>query len=122
VLALGGEPDRRAVDPGRDRAVAPAPGLDVLDRARPLGRRHAGVVAQLYVDGHLAGEIDMPFATPVAFNPGGMCFGANPGSAVTPDYRAPFRFTGTLYGVTVDLPGDLIVDAPSEMRMHMARQ
>jgi arylsulfatase A-like enzyme len=78
--------------------------------------------AQLYVDDHLIGEIDMPFTTPVAFNPGGMCCGANPGSAVTSDYQAPFRFTGTLHSVTVDMSGDLIVDAPSEMRMHMARQ
>ncbi|KOG43283.1 arylsulfatase [Streptomyces resistomycificus] len=78
--------------------------------------------AQLYIDGRLVGETDMPFTTPVAFNPGGMACGANPGSAVTPDYRAPFRFTGTLHTVTVDLSGDLIVDAPSEMRMHMARQ
>jgi arylsulfatase len=78
--------------------------------------------AQLYVDERLIGEIDVPFTTPVAFNPGGMCCGANPGSAVTSDYRAPFRFTGTLHSVTVDMSGDLIVDAPSEMRMHMARQ
>ncbi|MET9460378.1 arylsulfatase [Streptomyces canus] len=78
--------------------------------------------AQLYVDDRLVGEIEMPFTTPVAFNPGGMCCGANPGSAVTSDYRAPFRFTGTLHSVTVDMSGDLIVDAPSEMRMHMARQ
>ena len=78
--------------------------------------------AQLYVDDRLVGEIEMPFTTPVAFNPGGMCCGANPGSAVTPDYVAPFRFTGTLHSVTVDMSGDLIVDAPSEMRMHMARQ
>ena len=78
--------------------------------------------AQLYIDERLVGEIEMPFTTPVAFNPGGMCCGANPGSAVTPDYVAPFRFTGTLHSVTVDMSGDLIVDAPSEMRMHMARQ
>ncbi|MFJ5830648.1 arylsulfatase [Streptomyces sp. NPDC093089] len=78
--------------------------------------------AQLYVDGRLVGEIEMPYTTPVAFNPGGMSCGANPGSAVTADYRAPFRFTGILHSVTVDMSGDLIVDAPSEMRMHMARQ
>ncbi|MFG2729458.1 arylsulfatase [Streptomyces canus] len=78
--------------------------------------------AQLYVDDRLVGEIEMPFTTPVAFNPGGMCCGANPGSAVTSGYQAPFRFTGTLHSVTVDMSGDLIVDAPSEMRMHMARQ
>ncbi|MGW2209301.1 arylsulfatase [Streptomyces sp. NPDC001781] len=77
---------------------------------------------QLYVDDRLVGQLDMPVTTPVAFNPGGVCCGANPGSAVTADYRAPFPFTGTLHSVTVDLSGDLIVDAPSEMRMHMARQ
>ncbi|MFC8951027.1 arylsulfatase [Streptomyces sp. NPDC057101] len=78
--------------------------------------------AQLYIDGRLVGESDMAVTTPITFNPGGMACGANPGSAVTPDYRAPFRFTGTLHSVTVDLSGDLIVDAESEMRMHMARQ
>ncbi|MEY9933828.1 arylsulfatase A-like enzyme [Catenulispora sp. GP43] len=78
--------------------------------------------AQLYIDSRLVGETDMPMTTPVAFNPGGMCCGANPGSAITFDYQAPFAFTGTLHSVTVDLSGDLIVDAPSEMRMHMARQ
>lgn len=78
--------------------------------------------AQLYVDGRLVGQSDMPVTTPIAFNPGGMACGTNPGSAITPDYQAPFRFTGTLHSVTVDLSGDLIVDAESEMRMHMARQ
>ncbi|MFI1279491.1 arylsulfatase [Streptomyces sp. NPDC020858] len=79
-------------------------------------------LAQLYIDGRLVGQSDMPVTTPITFNPGGMACGANPGSAVTPDYQAPFPFTGTLHSVTVDLSGDLIVDAESEMRMHMARQ
>jgi hypothetical protein len=48
--------------------------------------------------------------------------GANAGSPVTTDYQAPFRFTGTLHTVTVDLSGDLITDSDSEMRMAMARQ
>ncbi|MER6392764.1 arylsulfatase [Streptomyces sp. NPDC001523] len=78
--------------------------------------------AQLYIDGCLVGQSDMPVTTPITFNPGGMACGANPGSAVTPDYQAPFPFTGTLHSVTVDLSGDLIVDAESEMRMHMGRQ
>ncbi|MEU6984733.1 hypothetical protein ABZ946_15125 [Streptomyces sp. NPDC046324] len=78
--------------------------------------------AQLYIDGRLVGQGDMPVTTPITFNPGGMACGANPGSAVTPDYQAPFRFTGTLHSVTLDLSGDLILDAESEMRMHMARQ
>ena len=56
------------------------------------------------------------------FDPGGMSCGANPGSPVTPDYRSPFRFTGTLHSVTVDLSGDLIVDAESEVRAALSRQ
>jgi arylsulfatase A-like enzyme len=78
--------------------------------------------AQLYVDGQLMGQSDLPVTTPIAFNPGGLTCGANPGSPVTPDYRPPFRFTGTLHSVTVDLSGDLITDTNSEMRMAMSRQ
>ena len=32
-------------------------------------------------------ETDMPVTTPIAFNPGGLTCGANPGSPVTPDYQ-----------------------------------
>lgn len=78
--------------------------------------------AQLYVDGALVGQIVIPVTTPVTFNPGGMTCGANPGAPVTPDYRSPFKFTGTLHRVTVDLSGDLIIDAESEMRLAMTRQ
>ncbi len=40
----------------------------------------------------------------------------------TADYRSPFRFTGTLHSVTVDLSGDPSTDSASERRMAMARQ
>ncbi len=78
--------------------------------------------AQLYLDGQLIAQDEFPVTTPVAFNPGGLTCGANPGSAVTADYQAPFPFTGMLHTVTVDLSGDLITDTDSEMRMAMARQ
>jgi arylsulfatase len=78
--------------------------------------------AQLYVDGQLVAQSEFPVTTPLVFNPGGLTCGANPGSAITTDYQAPFRFTGTLHAVTVDLSGDLITDTDSEMRMAMARQ
>jgi hypothetical protein len=77
---------------------------------------------QLYVDGHLVGQAEIPVTTPVAFNPGGLTCGANPGLPVTPYYRSPFRFTGTLHSVTVDVSGDLITDTESEMRLAMSRQ
>ncbi|HYN95538.1 MAG TPA: hypothetical protein VES42_16955 [Pilimelia sp.] len=64
----------------------------------------------------------MPVTTPIVFNPGAMSCGANPRSPVTPAYQSPFRFTGTLHSVTVDVSGDLIVDTESEMRMALSRQ
>ena len=76
--------------------------------------------AQLYIDWHLVGQTDLPVTTPSPSLQVLSC-GANPGSAVTPDYQAPFRFTGTLYSVTVDLSGDLIVDSEAEIRMASSR-
>ncbi|EWT01713.1 arylsulfatase [Intrasporangium oryzae NRRL B-24470] len=77
---------------------------------------------QLYVDGTLVGALDVPYTTPFAFNPGTLTCGADPGSTVTPEYAAPFRFTGTLEKVIVDLSGELIVDKDAELRIAMARQ
>jgi arylsulfatase len=77
---------------------------------------------QLYVDGTLVAVEQAPVTTPFALNPGALTCGSNPGSPVTPDYPSPFRFTGTLRTVTVDVSGDLIRDSESELRMAMARQ
>jgi arylsulfatase len=77
---------------------------------------------QLYVDNELVGSRDVPWTTPFAFNPGALTCGADPGSTVTDAYAAPFRFTGTLHKVTVDLSGELIQDKESELRVAMARQ
>jgi len=77
---------------------------------------------QLYIDGTLVGQEDVPVTTPVAFNPGALTCGANPGSTITTDYAGAFPFTGTLHRVTVDLSGDLIKDDEAELRLHMARQ
>jgi arylsulfatase len=77
---------------------------------------------QLYVDGQLTAEAEAPMTTPFLLNPGALTCGANPGSPVTPDYPSPFRFTGTLRTVTVDVSGELITDSESEMRAAMARQ
>jgi arylsulfatase len=77
---------------------------------------------QLYVDSELVGSRDVPWTTPFAFNPGALTCGADPGSTVTDAYAAPFRFTGRLHKVTVDLSGELIQDKESELRVAMARQ
>ncbi|HEU4349278.1 MAG TPA: arylsulfatase [Actinoplanes sp.] len=77
---------------------------------------------QLYVDGTLVGNREVPYTTPIAFNPGALTCGADPGSTVTPAYQAPYEFTGTLHRVTVDVSGELIADTESELRVAMARQ
>jgi arylsulfatase len=53
---------------------------------------------------------------------GGMVCGADTGSPVWDKYKPPFRFTGTLYSVIVDLSGEMIKDAEAEMRIALARQ
>jgi len=77
---------------------------------------------QLYIDGKLVGAAEIPVTTPLIFNPGGLTCGANPGLPVTPEYSSPFKFTGKIYGVTVDVSGDLIKDDEAELRLVMARQ
>ncbi|HET8950551.1 MAG TPA: arylsulfatase, partial [Solirubrobacteraceae bacterium] len=77
---------------------------------------------QLYIDGELTGDREVPYTTPFLFNPGALTCGADPGSPVTTEYEGPFRFTGTIHTVTVDLSGDLISDPEAELKMHMARQ
>jgi len=77
---------------------------------------------QLYVDGALVANAEAPVTVPFALNPGALTCGANPGSPVTPDYSSPFKFTGTLHKVTIDVSGELIHDPEAELRAHMARQ
>jgi arylsulfatase A-like enzyme len=77
---------------------------------------------QLYIDGKLVGNAEAPTTTPFVINPGALAVGLNVGSPVTPEYTSPFRFTGTIDKVTVDVSGELIVDREAELRAHMARQ
>jgi len=78
---------------------------------------------QLYIDGVLVGQIEIPVSTPNMFGlTSALTCGADPSAPVTPDYEPPFEYTGTLYSVTVDVSGELIKDSEAEMRQIMARQ
>ena len=79
---------------------------------------------QLYFDGKLVGQVEMPVTTPLAFGLGanGVTCGTNRDSPVIPEYKPPFTFTGTIYSVTVDVSGELITDSEHEMRRIMRRQ
>jgi arylsulfatase A-like enzyme len=79
--------------------------------------------SQLYIDGKLVGQADVPVTTPLAFGlTSGVTCGSAHGAPVTPDYQPPFEFTGKIYNVTVDVSDQLIEDKEAEGRMVMARQ
>ncbi len=89
----------------------------------PAGKGASGR-AQLYFDGELVGQTDFPFTTPLTFGVAGGALecGMDSGSPVTPEYKPPFEFTGTIDSVTVDVSGELIRDTEAEIRQIMARQ
>jgi arylsulfatase len=78
--------------------------------------------AQLYIDGKLVGQAEVPVTTPLSLGLTGLSCGAAHGAPVVPEYQPPFEFTGKIYGVTVDVSGELIEDKEAEVRMIMARQ
>ncbi|MGL4649872.1 MAG: sulfatase-like hydrolase/transferase, partial [Caldilineaceae bacterium] len=68
-------------------------------------------VGQLYIDGTLVGQMELPVTTPISYGlSGGIVCGADPGSTVTLAYKAPFAFTGLLHKVVIDVSGELIRD------------
>jgi arylsulfatase len=78
---------------------------------------------QLYMNGKLAGQVDIPLTMPLSLGlGGGIVCGADTGSPVWDKYEPPFKFTGTLYSVRVDVSGEMIEDTEAEMRFALARQ
>ena len=78
---------------------------------------------QLYLDGDLVAEVDVPHTTPVFYEIEGLSCGYDLGAPVLKDvYEPPFEFTGTIHSVTVDLSGELIKDHEAEMARIMAQQ
>lgn len=82
---------------------------------------------QLYVNGKLVGQGDLPVTVPLLLGlGGGLSVGRNPGSAVSSLYQPPFAFTGRILKVTADVTGKMIQDTEEEAKAHakaaMARQ
>jgi arylsulfatase len=51
-----------------------------------------------------------------------MLVGADTGSAVVPDYKPPFAFTGAIKRVIVDVSGEHVEDYETAMRVFLAKQ
>lgn len=78
--------------------------------------------AQLYFDGRLVGNAEFDTTVPAVYGAEGISCGYEFGEAVTRDYQPPFKFTGAIHQVTLDVSGDLIKDQESELRRLMALQ
>lgn len=86
------------------------------------GRGTPGI-GKLFIDGKVAGEIVFPVTVPISMGLGsGITCGQDMGSPITPDYHTPFRFTGKINNVTIDVSGQHVPDPEAEMRIIMARQ
>ena len=77
----------------------------------------------LFVDGGPVGKGDLPVTIPLSLGlAAGVSVGADSGSPVMTDYKAPFAFTGTVKKALVDVTGEAIEDKAAKMRMYLARQ
>ena len=86
------------------------------------GKGTPGTVT-LYVDGEQVGQGEFPVTTPIRLAQGGaMLVGADTGSSVTPAYQPPFRFTGTIRRVIVDVSGEHVQDYEAQMKIALAKQ
>ena len=61
--------------------------------------------------------------TPIRLAQGGaMLVGADTGSSVTPEYAPPFRFSGLIHRVIVDVSGEQVEDYEAQMKIALAKQ
>jgi hypothetical protein len=80
-------------------------------------------IAKLFFGDQRVGQVEMPVTTPIQFGLGGaITIGFDSGSPVTPEYKPPFKFTGALKRVRVDVSGEAFEDQAARFRAMLARQ
>jgi arylsulfatase len=77
---------------------------------------------QLYINGDLVSQCEFPYTVPIVFGIEGLSCGYDFGEAVTHKYAAPFRFTGKIKQVVLDMSGNLIEDDDAKVRLLLAQQ
>jgi arylsulfatase len=91
--------------------------------ADPAHGKGAPGRAQLYIDGRLSAQGDLPITIPLDIGiTDGLSCGRDEGSPVCGDYTAPFDFAGGLEKIVVDVSGELLEDKAAQMRAVMAHQ
>jgi arylsulfatase len=93
-----------------------------------LGLRYehdaTGGVATLMVDGTPVGSVTIPRFTLTRWSitGDGLTIGYSMALPVVPDYESPFRFTGTIHRVTVDVAGGPMTDVEARAEQAMRAQ
>ena len=86
------------------------------------GKGTPGTV-QLFIGDKQVGQMELPVTTPIMYGlSAGITCGADPGSPVMPEYQPPFKFTGTIKRVRVDVSGEPFEDQAARFKAMMARQ
>ncbi len=79
---------------------------------------------RLYINGRLTGEGELPVTMPLSYALAGegLCVGWDSGLPVTEEYRSPFRFTGRIKRVIVDVTGERSHAPELEAQLAMTLQ
>ena len=78
---------------------------------------------QLYMNDELVGDLEIPYSTPNMFGVLGASTGYAAFDSVDPEvYEAPFRFTGKIKQVVIDVSGEVIKDDATELNRLIIQQ
>jgi hypothetical protein len=78
---------------------------------------------QLYINNKLVGNLEVPHSTPNMFGVLGASCGYAAFDSVNPAiYEAPFRFSGEIKQVVIDVSGEIIKDDEAELKRLMTQQ
>ncbi|MFN2233281.1 MAG: arylsulfatase, partial [Anaerolineales bacterium] len=78
---------------------------------------------QLYFNDQLVSNLEVPYTVPMTFGVLGVSCGYAAFDSVDPQvYEAPFRFTGEIKQVVVDVSGEVIKDEKAELKRLMTQQ
>jgi arylsulfatase len=100
----------------------PSGPLTLTFRFRKTGE-HRGI-STLFINGEQVGEGEIPRTIPgvIETSGEGLCCGYDSGLPVTDRYQAPFRFTGTIKRVIVEVDGVESADPEAELRAAFSTQ
>jgi hypothetical protein len=99
--------------------------MQLVPTGKPDFAAGKGVPAKvtLLVDGKAVAQGKLPYTVPNRLGQGGaMLVGQDTGSPVNPEYKSPFKFTGKLKRVIVDLSGEAVTDHEAEMKIYLRKQ